>query len=258
MGMYTHTQVFTPKMSTSSRLEPRTVGLRLKALSPPHYVSRVLDQKGISQACYIVQVYYSGLEPSQYKCDRVPNQNSLSQSCYIVEPSQYKCDRVPNQNGISRSCYIVKPSQYKCDRVPNQNGISQSCYIVKPSQYKCDRVPNQNGISQSCYIVKIYPPGPEPSISTILLDMSTQTTKTLTTDYLQTPSIQNNTHHPGLVRNGVKHACKSSPHFDTNPKKKHFFFVSRNQRSKYLVNAPPLPQGEICTQGHQRVCLLAA
>ena len=38
-----------------------------------HYSSmdlmlRVLDQNGISQACYIVQIYQTGLEPSIYRC----------------------------------------------------------------------------------------------------------------------------------------------------------------------------------------------
>ena len=31
-------------------------------------ISRVLDQNGVSQACHIVEIYYSGLEPSICMC----------------------------------------------------------------------------------------------------------------------------------------------------------------------------------------------
>ena len=126
-----------------------------------HFISGLPDQNGVSQACYIVEIYHSGPEPSR------PEQNDISQACYIVEiyhsgpePSR------PEQNDISQACYIVEiyhsgpePSR------PEQNDISQACYIVEiyhsgpePSR------PEQNDISQACYIVEIYHSGPEPSM----------------------------------------------------------------------------------------------
>ena len=63
--------------------------------------SRVLKQNGISQACYIVEIYHSGPEPS---ISRVPNHNGISQACYIVEiyhsGPEPSISRVPNHNGV--------------------------------------------------------------------------------------------------------------------------------------------------------------
>ena len=37
---------------------------KLRSMRMEYYISRVPDQNGISQACYIAEIHHSGLKPS--------------------------------------------------------------------------------------------------------------------------------------------------------------------------------------------------
>ena len=58
--------------------------LKLTKTCPPSsclHNSRVTDQNGVSQACYVVEIYHSGLEPSNYSsCRRADERCLLSPS----------------------------------------------------------------------------------------------------------------------------------------------------------------------------------
>ena len=72
--------------------------------------SRVPDQNGISQACCIVEIYHSGLEPSKYtlKCERVvyltfakyPSQQSTLQKQTALWNRIPLCSNLPNGNKL--------------------------------------------------------------------------------------------------------------------------------------------------------------
>ena len=55
------------KILVQAGIEPQACHSRGGQANKSNYKSRVPDQNGISQACYIVEIYHSGPEPSKYK-----------------------------------------------------------------------------------------------------------------------------------------------------------------------------------------------
>ena len=61
----------TPRVAIAKKWEMNSSAISFAKLETAfafECISRVPDQSGISQACYIVEIYHSGLEPSIYQC----------------------------------------------------------------------------------------------------------------------------------------------------------------------------------------------
>ena len=89
--------------------------------------SRVPDQNGVSQACYVVEIYHSGLKPLKWLLlhERVSARTGWPgvSILYIGEIASLICIIFLSV----AACTVVNSKS----RVPDQNGISQACYIVE-------------------------------------------------------------------------------------------------------------------------------